>query len=549
MSIGAARLFMCSLSGNPMDVHLHTSVNLRRWLLKQDSISLKRLTVIGGLRIEQLEGYLPSQSSPPSRFATAGIGGFAAQPRFFQLDEHGRVALDSLSIERRGSSLFVFINGRLITELEIDKRVADGKIYVPFGLTATPGHGKTPGPFSPDRADSCARALVGDLAARKAILPERTILAGHSLGGAIAIRIAAKFRVAGVIALSPAPMHTTSGVSAEMIPFQEGPTLAPHSLVLSAEWEPRTIKSQAQELVTASRDSSNKYQTISGATHVTIMFSSTTFAELRAWTAQVLGTNPGSLFPRTMPALGCILGLTGLSLLAPPFLREMHPARERQSVNAAKAPSYLSGLLPLVATAFAAVLLLASHVVPFRFVRVFQGDYFGVFLFLIGFAVLILRRKLFPPPSSFLSPAVASTAASAFILVLLFAAWFELTFYEAWLTPAKWLRFPLLFLLVLPWHLAEEIYLGASSVSPNFIRLAKALGLRTAVWLIILFGILVLHSGEIFFVLLLAYFALFSILQRLACDLVRFRTQSSAATAFFGAILLAGFALAIFPVA
>ena len=53
----------------------------------------------------------------------------------FQLDEHGRIALDALSIERRGSFLFVFINGRPITELEIDKRVSDGKIYVPSGLT------------------------------------------------------------------------------------------------------------------------------------------------------------------------------------------------------------------------------------------------------------------------------------------------------------------------------------------------------------------------------------------------------------------------------
>ena len=53
----------------------------------------------------------------------------------FQLDEHGRVALDALSIERRGSFLFVFINGRPITELEIDKRVSDGRIYVPSGLT------------------------------------------------------------------------------------------------------------------------------------------------------------------------------------------------------------------------------------------------------------------------------------------------------------------------------------------------------------------------------------------------------------------------------
>ena len=52
-----------------------------------------------------------------------------------QLDEHGRVVLDTLSIERRGRFLFVFINGRFITELQVDKRVSDGKIYIPSGLT------------------------------------------------------------------------------------------------------------------------------------------------------------------------------------------------------------------------------------------------------------------------------------------------------------------------------------------------------------------------------------------------------------------------------
>ena len=54
----------------------------------------------------------------------------------FRLDDHGRVVLDTLSLERRGGLLFVFINGRMITELQIDKRVSDGKIYVPSGLTA-----------------------------------------------------------------------------------------------------------------------------------------------------------------------------------------------------------------------------------------------------------------------------------------------------------------------------------------------------------------------------------------------------------------------------
>ena len=41
LSIGAAGLFLRSLGGNPMDVHLHTSANLRRYLLKLDGLSLR----------------------------------------------------------------------------------------------------------------------------------------------------------------------------------------------------------------------------------------------------------------------------------------------------------------------------------------------------------------------------------------------------------------------------------------------------------------------------------------------------------------------------
>src|SRR5437763_1359318 len=53
-----------------------------------------------------------------------------------QLDDHGRLALDTLSVERRGSTLLVFINGRIVTELFIDRRVSDGQIFIPSGLTA-----------------------------------------------------------------------------------------------------------------------------------------------------------------------------------------------------------------------------------------------------------------------------------------------------------------------------------------------------------------------------------------------------------------------------
>lgn len=53
-----------------------------------------------------------------------------------QLDEHGRLALDALSVERRGGTVLVFIDGRIVTELLIDRRVSDGQIFIASGLTA-----------------------------------------------------------------------------------------------------------------------------------------------------------------------------------------------------------------------------------------------------------------------------------------------------------------------------------------------------------------------------------------------------------------------------
>jgi hypothetical protein len=85
------QLFYTSASGSfvPQNVTLFatpqndaTAVNVLA-LFAQDSYSVKRLTVTGGVRFEQLEGYLPAQSSPASPFAAAGIGGFAAQGRSF----------------------------------------------------------------------------------------------------------------------------------------------------------------------------------------------------------------------------------------------------------------------------------------------------------------------------------------------------------------------------------------------------------------------------------------------------------------------------------
>ena len=63
---------------------------------------------------------------------TTATGTYGA---LFQLDAHGRLALDMLSAERNGSLLFVLINGRPVSELLIDRGVSDGRIYIGSGLT------------------------------------------------------------------------------------------------------------------------------------------------------------------------------------------------------------------------------------------------------------------------------------------------------------------------------------------------------------------------------------------------------------------------------
>ena len=90
------------------------------------------------------------------------------------------------------------------------------RVYVPD----LPGHGRSPGPFSPEQAESCSASLLRGLAARGMIVPNRTIIAGHSMGGAIALRIAEKFRPAGIIAISPAPMIPAHGVIHENLCFR-----------------------------------------------------------------------------------------------------------------------------------------------------------------------------------------------------------------------------------------------------------------------------------------------------------------------------------------
>jgi hypothetical protein len=53
----------------------------------------------------------------------------------FKLDDHGTIALDTLSVTKRGTLLIGTINGRQVSDVLIDQRVSDGILTIPNGIT------------------------------------------------------------------------------------------------------------------------------------------------------------------------------------------------------------------------------------------------------------------------------------------------------------------------------------------------------------------------------------------------------------------------------
>jgi pimeloyl-ACP methyl ester carboxylesterase len=434
------------------------------------------------------------------------------------------------------------------------------RVFVPD----LPGHGRTEGPFSFERASACTESFVRQLIARGAIDPPRTIVAGHSMGGAIAVLVAARVPVAGVIAVSPAPMTPAHGIPAFMLPFHDLPPTPAHTLTLSAAWEPVEIRETARDLIAGEARATGKYQTVPYATHVSLLFDSRVAEAAKEWAAEVLHLTPGAARPSAQMLAGSFAGFAGLLLLAGPFIHETlgvnlrqksgsdggtnRPAsRDEISSSTASFGATVRLLLEVaVASLFAVVVLHFWN--PFgQVIRIFEGDYLAGFLLILGVSLLTVHHRQI---SRALRVSVLSLLAAGFaaiVLHLLIIAWFDLTLSEAWFTAARWARFPALLAAALPYHVAEELLLGPMAARSAGMRRALALAFRLIAWGALLAGLFLLQSGAILLLLLAPYFALVCVLQRAGMDVVRKDTGSPLAAALFGAILLAGFCLVVFP--
>jgi pimeloyl-ACP methyl ester carboxylesterase len=420
--------------------------------------------------------------------------------------------------------------------------------FAELGLTVYvpdfPGHGRTSGPFTPANAEDCGRSLLRGLSARGLIVPDRTILAGHSMGGAIALRLAPEFRPAGVIALSPAPMQATHGVSPEKLLFQNPPHLLPNTLITSGQFEPRGLAANAEDLVMGNTDPTIQFHSLPGQSHVSVLFSPGAARMAQAWAARALNVPNPARLPSLLYLGGGLFGFVGILLLSGPFLRELTTPAPEEAPSGSEVPKTMQFLAELLLASLAAVFLL-RHFIPLRVLRLFEGDYLASFFLLAGAMLVVLHARLARKKFAVKTGVVLSAAAGALILHLLVTGWFDLTVTSAWLTVQRWARFPLFFVAAFVFLYALELLLGPV-IEPR-----KRLGIDylaiLLVWLALAFGTFVLHSGQILVVLLMPYFALFFLFMRLGARLVRARTASPTAAAVFGAILLAGFCLVLFP--
>jgi pimeloyl-ACP methyl ester carboxylesterase len=430
------------------------------------------------------------------------------------------------------------------------------RVFVPD----LPGHGRTQGSFSFERAETCAETLLRELIARSAIDPQRTILAGHSMGAAIALRVASSVGVAGVIAISPAPQRT-------IFP-SEGPLPVPtRTLAVSAAFEPFGIRQYARDLIAGDAGGTGKYLLLPQSTHVSVLFDTRVVHASQEWSAETLHFPAELSAPSHAPLIGSLAGLAGILLLVGPFVRETLGVQrvatadasalasaadpQKQSASLFAVPAFRA-IVEIAVASFAAVGLLRFWN-PLSFVRLYNGSYFASFALTVGLVLLLLHHKsvraLFPTQIMAVLPA----ALAGVLLHLLLTGWLDATFSESWLSWARWARFPVLFVAAFAYLLAEELLLGpvasnAKLARASLARVPLALILRLTAFLALVFGIFVLHSGAILVILLAVYLALFFVFQRLGTDIVRRQTGSAIAAAVFGAILLAGFCLVIFPV-
>jgi pimeloyl-ACP methyl ester carboxylesterase len=423
-----------------------------------------------------------------------------------------------------------------------------------------PGHGDSTDAFSFARAQFCATLAVDWLTREGKIDPATTTLVGHSMGGAIAIRMADVEPVAATIAISPAPMIAPSRMPSNLLVFSASADIAPlkrEAGALSAAADGNRIapddflQKRAFEL-----------QSLPHSTHTSLITDRRVAHRSEQWMMQTvfpnisfntltlnldLGTYESYGKGRRRLA-GSILGQIGIILIFPILAAVAGRLSGGATIESAGAkPTPWLVLIEVVVASLIGILFL-NFAVPLRFLHMYSADYLVSLLAIVG-AVLLFLNFGFAMEYAWLKPAkLFAAAVLGFAAILAMGGWMNWQLDDAWMNAPRWARFIGILPFAYLYAFAEEVVLGP--VKHGWARAARFTlfgALRIEIFLALLVGYYVLGNGEILLILLLVFFIAFSIVQRLAADAVRSHSGSATAAAFFGAILAAWFVATVFP--
>jgi pimeloyl-ACP methyl ester carboxylesterase len=440
-----------------------------------------------------------------------------------------------------------------------------GQDFAGHGIRAylpdLPGHGDNTDPFSFASAEDCAAETISTLIQRDSLDPAKTILLGHSMGGAIAVRMADKIPLIATIAISPAPM-----VAPQRMP--------PNLLVFSAQFDVWQLRDQAVALQTAAGGDRSEPEDFAQrrafqlvrvplATHTSMLDDRAIAHRAELWSLQALvpQADPKTLalnidlstygtFGRGRLRLaGAVSGLIGLFAILPLCVAITAKAAGDESAENSEQTLSIRWVLlgeGMIGAMIAVLVLIKLN--PLRFIHLYAGDYLASEALIMAIVLLLFNYSAMRKGFALRIRPLLAAAALGFVAMLAFGAWFNWEISDLWLNAPRWLRFAELLPFACVFFYIEQALLGrVGSGKFRAARFGFFLGLRFEIWLACLIGYFVLDSGQILLPILVMQFGAFSAVQGLISDALRRRTGPAAA-ALFGAILTAWFVAAVFPI-
>src|SRR5579864_4178128 len=286
-----------------------------------------------------------------------------------------------------------------------------------------PGHGDNREPFTFPRAQLCATATVEALIRDGRIDPRTTVLVGHSMGAAIAIRMADREPTLATIAISPAPMKLPLRMPADM-------------LVFTAQFDIPPLAKEAKDLEAAAGGGRNapedfaqlrafELERIPFASHTSLLLDRRVAHRSELWMMRALFPNVATEtlalnvdlatyetfnFGRRRLA-GAVLGLIGLLMIFPLAASGVvqlfrifrtagngeDSARAADSLNDSqidpsnRVPGHALILVEGVVSALMGALILILFV-PLKFLHLYSGDYLASLLLIYAVLMLTLNR-------------------------------------------------------------------------------------------------------------------------------------------------------------